>query len=373
MIAPEDFFLKLENQFKQDLPFVAYKDPKEDNLLKAFLQFDPKRHIVEDFTESGFVFAPFNSQNPTYYIPSDFPLTTEFIPSDELEVNSQVAPALGIANKIEHIELVKKGIAAIKAHNFQKVVLSRKETISIKNQDAFSIFKKLLRKYPTAFVYVFYHPNIGLWLGATPEILLSVQRNKLSTMALAGTQKNNDKKHVLWGEKEKEEQEIVTFSILKNLKDSGITKIKASDVYTSTAGNLLHLKTDIEAELDATVPIGKIILALHPTPAVCGLPKESAKSFILKNEGYEREYYSGFLGALNINTETKRNPNKRNQENRAYSSVVKKTSLFVNLRCMKLTSEKAVVFIGGGITKDSDPEAEWEETVNKAETMKAVL
>jgi isochorismate synthase len=117
----------------------------------------------------------------------------------------------------------------------------------------------------------------------------------------------------------------------------------------------------------------KLISAIHPTPAVCGLPKGSAKKFILENENYNREFYTGFLGELNLKKTLQRNGNRKNRENQAYASITKTSALFVNLRCMKLEAKQAVLFVGGGITKDSNPVAEWEETSNKAQTMKSVL
>ena len=80
-----------------------------------------------------------------------------------------------------------------------------------------------------------------------------------------------------------------------------------------------------------------------------------------------------FLGELNFKTEKKRNGNRRNQENQQFSAILKQTSLYVNLRCMKLKDGDARIYIGGGITRDSDPAHEWMETVNKAQTMKSVL
>ena len=102
----------------------------------------------------------------------------------------------------------------------------------------------------------------------------------------------------------------------------------------------------------------KVIAALHPTPAVCGLPKQSAKNFIRENEGYNREYYSGFLGELNLDLVTFKTA---------------QTDLFVNLRCVKILKDKAQLFIGCGITKDSNPEAEYIETINKSMTMKKII
>ena len=101
-----------------------------------------------------------------------------------------------------------------------------------------------------------------------------------------------------------------------------------------------------------------LIRALHPTPAVCGLPRENAKQFILENEQYNRSFYTGFLGELNF------------QKNK---TVSESSSLFVNLRCMNIIDKKVSIFVGGGITKDSNAKKEWEETVSKSKVMKRVL
>ncbi|MGA9588739.1 MAG: chorismate-binding protein, partial [Salegentibacter sp.] len=153
--------------------------------------------------------------------------------------------------------------------------------------------------------------------------------------------------------------------------------------YTARAGNLLHLRTNIigslgpsrgaEHQRSESSNLKQIVKALHPTPAVCGLPREAAKKFILENENYDREFYTGFLGELNLKTEIKRNNNRRNQENQAYASILNQTSLYVNLRCLKLDGGIANIYVGGGITKDSKPSQEWEETENKSQTMKSVL
>ena len=85
--------------------------------------------------------------------------------------------------------------------------------------------------------------------------------------------------------------------------------------YTARAGQLVHLKTDFYFLLKNTDNIGNLLQELHPTPAVCGLPKEDAFRFILENEGYDRSYYSGFIGWLDTEGHT---------------------DLYVNLRCMEI-------------------------------------
>ena len=105
--------------------------------------------------------------------------------------------------------------------------------------------------------------------------------------------------------------------------------------------------------MDADKGLSEIIATLHPTPAVCGYPREKAKAFILKNEKFDRTYYTGFFGELNVDSQT---------------------ALYVNLRCLERdTSESLKLYIGGGITAKSKAEHEWEETVSKCRTMEAVL
>jgi isochorismate synthase len=209
----------------------------------------------------------------------------------------------------------------------------------------------MLKNYENSFVYLWFHPVIGLWMGASPERLINIHQNKFKTMALASTRSYNGSTHVDWNEKEKQEQQFVTDFILAKIKDY-IDAINSKGPYTVRTGNLLHLRTDISGNLKADNLMENLIHSLHPTPAVCGLPTDVAQQFILQNEGYNRSFYSGFLGELNIDDTT---------------------NLFVNLRCMQLENNYCSIYVGGGITKDSDPLQEWEETVSKAEVIKMVL
>ena len=68
-----------------------------------------------------------------------------------------------------------------------------------------------------------------------------------------------------------------------------------------------------------------------------------------------------------------RNSNRENIENIAYSVVKNVTNLYVNLRCMQFKNNEALIYVGGGITKDSVPEDEWQETVSKTLVMKKAL
>lgn len=368
-----DFFERIQAQLQEKLPFVAYRHPNQTEVL-AQLQENSTLDFLKDFTQKGFIFAPFDSSKKTVFFDS---ASAEIIStkSSEIEVEENTETKSfqsTLQEKTFHEKLVSKGIEKIKKTDLKKVVLSRAEQI-ITATNSLNYFKRLLKKYPTAFVYLWYHPSIGLWLGATPETLLKTEQNRFKTMALAGTQTFEGNLKVEWGEKEKEEQALVTESIQSDLKSvNGIEKLIIGEAQTHQAGNVLHLKTAINGIFQQEF-LGEIIQKLHPTPAVCGLPKKESKEFIEAEENYDRSFYSGYLGELNKKTQKTRNPRMQNVENSAYNLVQKQTNLYVNLRCMQVLDQKVIIYVGGGITAGSNPTAEWEETVRKAETIQRVL
>lgn len=348
-------FTKIKEQYAKQLPFVCYAKPNSDKIIALLQKTDALFEL--NSAEFGFAFVSFDN-NQRYIIPenhsdvyfetvavSDFryPNTREFLIDENAKINFQ--------------NLVEKAISEIEKRTFEKVVLSRNEIVSVSNFDFELVFNQLLIYYPTAFKYCFYHPKVGFWMGATPEQLLKVEENKIKTIALAGTQLATDLQNVDWKEKELKEQQIVTDFIVESLKKYS-NKVSKSEPYTFQAGTIIHLKTDIEAELEDSSDLENILNELHPTPAVCGFPKDITKQFILSNEGYEREFYAGFLGEWNKDFLTFKKGN---------------SDLFVNLRCMKINGDMAELFIGCGINKGSNPEKEFIETVNKSQTMKKAL
>ena len=346
---------KIQNQLKKRLPFVVYSKPNSEGIT-GFFQNNETLFKVNDFTEKGFVFASFDGAK-TYLIPeSESELLHFSLDKKEMAFSGKELTKAGNVAKSDFTTLVANGIQAIKNEQFQKVVLSRTEKVELEDFDMVDAFKKLVLLYPSAFVYCFYHPKIGNWIGATPEQLLKVTENNFETISLAGTQKDTGSSEILWGEKEKEEQQFVTDYLVSRLKNVA-KAVQFTKPYSIKAGSIWHIKTDVSGVLNSDSSLKKVIQLLHPTPAVCGLPKEIAKDFILENEPYDRSFYTGFLGELNCS------PTKESIS----------SDLFVNLRCMQIKDSQAHLYIGCGITKDSDPEKEWEESVNKSMTMKKVL
>jgi isochorismate synthase len=351
-----DFFIKVKQQIALNLPFVIYRKPNKKKLTGLF-QKNNHLYFVEDFTEAGFVFAPFEG-NQKILIPKTESVKMESeLSSSEEKISSEISSTENKEAQAHFELLVQKGIDAISNGVFHKVVLSRKEIVDLPDFDLVTVFTKLIRTYPTAFSYCWFHPKIGLWMGASPERLLKANKNKFFTTALAGTQAFVDTVNVEWKTKEKEEQQFVTDFILENLENLA-TEVTVSSPFTVKAGNLLHLKTEIEGIVNEKANLKQLVSVLHPTPAVCGLPKMAAKEFILKNEDYDRDYYTGFLGELN---------------KKGFAKQKLKSDLYVNLRCMQIKNKHAHLYIGCGITEGSIPEKEWKESVNKSMTMKKVL
>lgn len=330
-----------------------YSKPYTKEVIGMF-QKDQKLNFLEDFYQSGFVFARFDNREKSVFIPKNGAEVISETWNKEKISDITNQDVFFLENDKKKFEtLVTKMISEIEKGEISKIVASRKEDILVQKPDFFSLYKKLYFKYPNTFRYCFFHPKTGLWMGATPEKLLSVENDILQTMAYAGTQKFEGNTNVIWHEKEKQEQQFVTDFIVENLKSEAV-EIKLSEPFTSRAGTLLHIRTDITAKLKEGFSLDKIVEKLHPTPAVCGFPKDKAKQFILDNEGYDRSFYSGFLGELNF-------------------SENKKSELYVNLRCMEIDDQKVSFYIGCGITKDSNPEKEFFETVNKSVTMKSLF
>lgn len=250
---------------------------------------------------------------------------------------------------------VKQAKKQIQDNKLKKVVLTRALEVTL--EECFNpveLFNILCVAYPNAFVSLVAIPGAGTWIGATPELLLSVNTNELLTVALAGTQpitSDADFSYITWGEKELKEQAFVSDYVRNCFLQQSVHDFIEHEPETVRAGDLLHLQTKFQLQLPQNnlyERANRILKALHPTPAVCGVPKKAALDFILNYESHEREFYTGYLGPVNMDGQS---------------------HLFVNLRCMQLKTETAILYAGSGITIDSEPEKEWQEAALKLNTL----
>ncbi len=302
-------------------------------------------------------------QNPTTAAPrnTDYFLIKGWAKSDTvyyfLPLNNAPSKTSGIIKSVVipaetafeiYAEQFKAYQSAFANTKVKKAILSKLKHVEINRDfDVIDYFKKLETAYPNALVYLLLHPTEGLWIGATPEILLSNERNKWTTVSLAGTQAKSATAYK-WGKKEIREQEYVSTHIRETLSANGIENYSENGPFTADAGSVVHLKTIFEFE-KANEGFDFLSLAekLHPTPAISGAPIASAIELIDNIENHKRRLYTGYLGRIGAQS----------------------VDLYVNLRCMQVFESKLVLYLGGGITQESELQSEWDETEQKAKTL----
>jgi len=333
--------------------FVLYKLPNQEHIhyIETKAKESYNIEFVKDLKGPHFVVAPFqvDSKTPVFAMPAkDIQVFSEHeLLEYDFPFEERKAFGVNETPKKEHIS--KASILRCKMENesYHKIVLSRVKKVKRENKSLQQIFLDLSKNQPSAFVYLLQLPNGQLWCGATPETLASYEKGQLKTMAMAGTQTldHQEAKELEWQEKELDEQKWVQDDIEKSFKKSNVSFSK-SKPYTTKAGHLAHIRTDYSAKC-STKKASQILVDLHPTPAVCGTPTEETRKEIIHVESHKRQYYSGYLGLY----------------------APQNFELFVNLRCMLIDKVNFHLFVGGGLTKDSDPDLEWEETENKALTL----
>lgn len=372
-----------------DCSFAAWRMPSTDE-IQVIINFSECRALSADDQleelDPGFICAPFDRSNTAHFIAAEAKIdfkkkSIEFKPGFSAECEKLVKYLSGTSlpqttpydvkeeyNGVVKDEeessfknLVTKAIEGINQHTFQKVVPSRVKKISLKeNFNAAVNFLRLCDAYPNAFVSYLYSSKVGLWLGATPEILIKTNnlKGQFETVALAGTQKFNDTQSladVAWTQKEIEEQAFVSRYIINCFKKIRLREFDELGPKTIKAGNLIHLKTTFLVDMKETnFPLlGSVMMnLLHPTSAVCGMPLDTSLNFLKKHEGVDRKLFSGYIGPVDNH---------------------KETALFVNLRCMEISKNEATLYAGAGVTEDSNPEKEWLETEMKMKTLLNII
>lgn len=252
-----------------------------------------------------------------------------------------------VISKSAYCDLAYEFIHYLQDCEIDKAILSRIKEVDFNSNSAVQLFQNLEKKYPNAFCYLIESPQIGTWIGATPETLIEIDNGKGKTMALAGTKPSPDDSK--WGEKEVHEQQLVTDFIHAKLLNY-CNELTVSDRQELTAGPVKHLVHYFDFSISKEKE-WELIIDLHPTPAVSGFPRDKALKCISNFEPHDRSFYAGIIGL------------------RTLESV----ELFVNLRSAQIINNKLFLFVGGGLTQASIPDNEWEETENKAKTILNVI
>lgn len=349
--------------------FALYRLPHSHHYIKVVQHGGQPLELssVADLNgRKGFVLAPF-SPTPSHPI--------LLLQPDEVE---QIEFPIGTHNPYKHLENAeneedKKRYATIfeRFHeqlehgNFRKIVLARSSEINLQSSlPAEELFIQACQRYPHMMVVLVYTPKSGMWLMATPEILLKGDGLEWHTMALAGTMQLDasqmdfdnpphpgEAEQIRWSQKNIQEQRYVARYIEDCLRKHG-AEFNEEGPYTTRAANLVHLRSNFHFRLPQTKKLGELLDSLHPTPAVCGIPKDICRQFIIDHEAHPRGYYSGFVGPIDTQGET---------------------HLYVSLRCMQIQNNQYRLYAGGGLLADSICEQEWKETEAKMDTMKGLL
>jgi isochorismate synthase len=381
-------FLAFAQKYKAAV--AIYRLPN-DSKLQVLCDLSGGRCVDElnlEDLNSGFLLHPFQSQ-ASEIVHFDAEILAEFSLRGDKDVHQKVQsidwkkhPGEEVEDKIiksknfdftlldksvtsrsttpsDYINMVNKGIERIKEEEFYKVVPSKIKKVEHHNDiNLGQAFIKACDKYPNAFVNLTFSAKTGLWFGASPETLIEEQQGEyFKTMALAGTQSKSDKSiaETTWTQKEIEEQAYVSRYIINCFKKIRLREFEEIGPKTVQAGNLLHLKTTFKVHTESVnfPELGSVMLKLlHPTSAVCGMPKEIALKFISTEEKHDRSYFSGFLGPVHL---------------------AGLSHLFVNLRCCKISNESITFYAGAGITEDSIAEKEWEETEMKCKVLSDII
>ncbi len=387
-LSEESIFRRtLYSAYKHNFAIACWKKPQQKTCHFVVDLGDKPSNTKQSIDElgQGFLVSPFLHTYGYYFIHADLhyqsgvdairsndfgmPIAKESffhtfntqyqanIPYENLKVKNYDCQRDESMRKDTFLQLIQKGIQAIERERFEKVVLSRFRRVDLpKNFDAVSSFFRLCEYYPNAFISLVYLPNEGIWMGATPETLIHVDSKQIfRTISLAGTQVKSLFKYpseATWTQKEIAEQALVSRYIINCFKKIRLREFKEKGPHTVVAGDLLHLCTSFSVDMkEVNFPeLGSVMLELlHPTSAICGMPKPAALDFINIYEQYNRKFFTGYLGPVNIHDDT---------------------HLFVNLRCMQIAYAHAFLYAGAGITIDSSPEKEWQEIATKMDIVK---
>ncbi len=354
-----------------NLRAAVYRMP-DKSTYNVCIQLSDKDNSSLEFKDfiykKGYIVAPFKAtdRHPYIFIEEEvsFELPRE-LSSFEDFIGSRLLSSQGnkYSNDLhlghtdsyeEYMSSFKEMKSELDEGKLKKVVLSKQVATSVINaEETPRLYEGLDSKYPSAYVFCILIPRQFVWIGATPERILSVENGYAESAAIAATRASKDRGDdpENWTFKEREEHGIVTEFIADAFKESGLGNIECSPLSFINAGHLTHLCQNIGGHIVGDEVVA-LIERLHPTPAVCGLPKSKAMELIGKSENYERSYYSGFIGKID---------------------GCNNLSLYVNIRSMYLNESSATIFVGGGLTNLSKLEEEWEETEKKAATILSVI
>lgn len=318
-----------------------------------YFSYQPFDNLIEF---EGFAVVPFDETTTQGWWFKPVDLWEMTLPTKSNQITVKLYSHPDISNEADfevYSKQFQEMMKVLKSGKLKKVILSREIAYQSDAKNYISLlFQQLCAQYPGTFVYLLSTPETGIWMGASPELLLKKQHGTLETMSLAGTRQLDEMDPAQWNAKELEEQNVVSTYIDRLLDQAGVGNYKKNGPIIAKAGLVTHLRTTyLFSDEGIKGKLGEFLKNLHPTPALGGEPKEAALELIKKVETHPRLLYGGFIGPVNSNN----------------------INLFVNIRCMKIDDKQVKIYTGGGLTASSDLVQEWNETILKSQTLLSVL
>ena len=255
--------------------------------------------------------------------------------------------------KLQYRDALVKGIELINTGDLDKLVLATRQLLFLeKPLDPLILLARLRDQQTNSCRFLWQKNNHESFFGASPERLISINQNNLLIDALAGTaKKDDDGQELLNSSKDLREHHFVVNSIVEQLLRNGINASHQSQPKLITQGHLIHLHTLIQAFVKDKLPLS-LVEALHPTPAVAGLPLGKSLSWLRALEPFERQTYASPIGWIDTN---------HNSEFR------------VAIRYGNVKGNELQLFAGAGLVKGSTVQGEMQEVALKFEVLRNQL
>ncbi len=281
----------------------------------------------------------------------------------EQDLEGAAVPGEGERDEERWGERVERATADIQAQIAHKIVLARSITLRAQAGRHFALastMERLRRDHGGAFVFCIGSGDQGFFLGATPEALVRKRGARVSAQVLAGTAPRGETPeedaaigHALMESGKDRREHALTAEAIEGALSSFCRALRvANKPRLALLRDVQHLETPVEGVLAEAVDVLKLVGALHPTPAVGGLPRESALQWIRAHEGLERGWYAGPIGWVGAEGDG---------------------AFAVAIRSALVQADEAEAFAGAGLVTGSVPEREWRETRLKLETASRAL
>jgi isochorismate synthase len=265
-------------------------------------------------------------------------------PSAEAETCPRAVPYQN--GRAHWASLVDRALERIHAGELSKVVVARSIDVEALPRSA-TVLGRLERAYPSCRTFYLRGDAGAAFLGATPENFCSIDGSRLRTEALAGSARPGDADALLASAKDLREHQWVVDHIVSALRGIADEVQAAPAAVVRELATVAHLQTPISARLRSGIGVADVVAALHPTPAVGGVPAAAAARFLGEHERLDRGLYAGLVGFIGPG----------------------RAELAVALRCALVEHGIARLFLGAGIVDGSSAESEWVETQLKARAL----